>query len=443
VNGRTKANILCDEMFALAIDAPDDTDRNYRLDVVQNQATGKLHLPAEQVAEWIQRCTDQEPAYWRRVLEHMKQSRPPIGDVFGRSEYRQDEPPPFMGDLASDGDAKQVDWLVDGLLPLGELSVIGADGGTGKGMLVSQLIACVTTGKANPFFPTFCGNPSPVLVFSGEDDLAKVIKPRAMAAGADLKLLRVVEASEYHMATGKRLLLGSSEFIAIVREARPKLIIVDPLQSFLDGSVEMSARNEMRSVAIPFQGVCREIEAAGIDVMHTNKRGNVSGRMRLADSSDMWDMARSVLMLGRDSGTGLIYASHEKSSYAKPANTVMFRIEDTVVAGNVHTGLAVFQAYSDRHDADFIAEKKMQRSAVTKDDAKEAIIDALASAQLGSLESGHLKQLVAGDLGCSIDTVNKAYSELVKEVRIKKTVIRQKDGTNKWYSALTAKIPET
>ncbi len=51
--------------------------------------------------------------------------------------------------------------------------------------------------------------------------------------------------------------------------------------------------------------------------MHTNKRPGVSGRGRLADSPDLWDIARSVLMMGRckNSTEGQIYLSHEKSSY--------------------------------------------------------------------------------------------------------------------------------
>ncbi|MFR5991320.1 MAG: hypothetical protein ACLUGP_13515 [Faecalibacterium prausnitzii] len=52
--------------------------------------------------------------------------------------------------------------------------------------------------------------------------------------------------------------------------------------------------------------------------MHTNKRANVSGRARLADSSDIWDIARSVLMMGRDKNSEKLYLSHEKSSLLRP-----------------------------------------------------------------------------------------------------------------------------
>ena len=48
---------------------------------------------------------------------------------------------------------QSVAWLVPQLLPLGEVSLLGADGGTGKGIWQAQLIAYVTAGKASGFFP--------------------------------------------------------------------------------------------------------------------------------------------------------------------------------------------------------------------------------------------------------------------------------------------------
>ena len=40
-------------------------------------------------------------------------------------------------------------WLVEGLLPQGEVSLLGADGGTGKGIWQAQLVAYITAGKTS------------------------------------------------------------------------------------------------------------------------------------------------------------------------------------------------------------------------------------------------------------------------------------------------------
>ena len=89
--------------------------------------------------------------------------------------------------------------------------------------------------------------------------------------------------------------------------------------------------------------------------MHTNKRANVSGRARLADSSDIWDIARSVLMMGRDKNSEKLYLSHEKSSYSALARTALLHIEQAQVEG-VKTAVAVFDSRTDKKDADFVEE---------------------------------------------------------------------------------------
>ena len=55
-------------------------------------------------------------------------------------------------------------WLVPGLVPRGEITVIGADGGTGKGLYTAQMIAAVTTGTPSEFFPQAVEEPGSVLI---------------------------------------------------------------------------------------------------------------------------------------------------------------------------------------------------------------------------------------------------------------------------------------
>ena len=48
----------------------------------------------------------------------------------------------------------------------------------------------------------------------------------------------------------------------------------------------------MRAAITPFRTFCRNNNAAGLIVCHTNKKSAVAGRQRLADSADLWDLAR-------------------------------------------------------------------------------------------------------------------------------------------------------
>ena len=196
----------------------------------------------------------------------------------------------------------------------------------------------------------------------------------------------------------------------------------------------MASRNQMRSALLPLKALCAKHGCAALISMHTNKRANVSGRARLADSSDIWDIARSVLMMGRDKNSEKLYLSHEKSSYSAPARTALLHIEQAQVEG-VKTAVAVFDSRTDKKDADFVEERRV-RTAQTKEDTAQAILNVLAESKLGSMPSTQLRAEVMKEMGCSEKTYNRAYSELAKSGEILKRAIRQKDGKNLWCSFL-------
>ena len=89
-------------------------------------------------------------------------------------DRRRAAPFSFTPDCLENVPIQNVSWLVEGLLPMGEVSLLGADGGTGKGIWQAQLIAYVTAGRTSGFFPQPPEQTGGVLIFSGEDDPGKV-----------------------------------------------------------------------------------------------------------------------------------------------------------------------------------------------------------------------------------------------------------------------------
>ena len=320
------------------------------------------------------------------------------------------------------------------LLPLGEVSLLGADGGTGKGIWQAQLIAYVTAGKTSGFFPLPPQQTGKVLLLAGEDDPGKVLKARLLAAGADMNRVLVLTADDYFGKTGQPLTLKDQALADFAAKAGPLLLIVDPLQSFLPADVEMASRNQMRSALLPLRAIAAKQGCAVLIVMHSNKKQGVSGRARLADSSDIWDMARSVLMMGRAKNDGKIYLSHEKNSYARPQQTVLLHIDDVEVEG-VKTARAVFDGYTDKKDADFIEERRV-RTAETRQDTRSAILNVLSESRLGSMPSNELRAAVLREVGCSDSTYNRVYSELVKSGEIAKHQINQGGNVRSWFTAM-------
>ena len=424
---KTEQQLFSRLTFAVMFHQTDPDAREDLLDDVRGAACN-MQLPAVnyKIDQWLNTCKQawqaDPAAFMAAVNADAKQRKLAL------------EGSAAQPGLLADVPMQSVAWLVPQLLPLGEVSLLGADGGTGKGIWQAQLIAYVTAGKTSGFFPLPPQQTGKVLLLAGEDDPGKVLKARLLAAGADMNRVLVLTADDYFGKTGQPLTLKDQALADFAAKAGPLLLIVDPLQSFLPAGVEMASRNQMRSILLPLKAIAAAQQCAVLLVMHSNKKQGVSDRKRLADSSDIWDMARSVLMMGRSNSDGKIYLSHEKSSYSRPQQTVLLHIEDVELDG-VRTAQAVFDGYTDKKDADFIKEPRV-RQAQTKEDTRDAILNVLAESRLGSMASPQLKSEVMREIGCSERTYKSAYAELVKAGDIGKRPIRQRDGTNKWYSFL-------
>ena len=424
---RTEQQLFSRLTFAVMFHQTDPDAREDLLDDVRGAACN-MQLPAVnyKIDQWLNTCKQawqaDPAAFMAAVNTDAKQRKLAL------------EGSAAQPGLLADVPMQSVAWLVPQLLPLGEVSLLGADGGTGKGIWQAQLIAYVTAGKTSGFFPLPPQQTGKVLLLAGEDDPGKVLKARLLAAGADMNRVLVLTADDYFGKTGQPLTLKDQALADFAAKAGPLLLIVDPLQSFLPAGVEMASRNQMRSILLPLKAIAAAQQCAVLLVMHSNKKQGVSDRKRLADSSDIWDMARSVLMMGRSNSDGKIYLSHEKSSYSRPQQTVLLHIEDVELDG-VRTAQAVFDGYTDKKDADFIKEPRV-RQAQTKEDTRDAILNVLAESRLGSMASPQLKSEVMREIGCSERTYKSAYAELVKAGDIGKYQLNQKNGSRGWFTQL-------
>lgn len=409
---RTEQQLFSRLTFAVMFHQTDPDAREDLLDDVRGAACN-MQLPAVnyKIDQWLNTCKQawqaDPAAFMAAVNADAKQRKLAL------------EGSAAQPGLLADVPMQSVAWLVPQLLPLGEVSLLGADGGTGKGIWQAQLIAYVTAGKTSGFFPLPPQQTGKVLLLAGEDDMNRVL---------------VLTADDYFGKTGQPLTLKDQALADFAAKAGPLLLIVDPLQSFLPADVEMASRNQMRSALLPLRAIAAKQGCAVLIVMHSNKKQGVSGRARLADSSDIWDMARSVLMMGRAKNDGKIYLSHEKSSYARPQQTVLLHIDDVEVEG-VKTARAVFDGYTDKKDADFIEERRV-RTAETRQDTRSAILNVLSESRLGSMPSNELRAAVLREIGCSDSTYNRVYSELVKSGEIAKHQINQGGNVRSWFTAM-------
>lgn len=336
----------------------------------------------------------------------------------------------------SEVEAKAVDWVVQGVVPRGELTLLGGDGGVGKGLYLAQMIAYVTTGRTSGFFPNGSASTETVIIFTGEDRMDSVWKPRLEAAGADPEKVLAIDPGTYWAQTGEMPYLDNSTTLDRIVAARPALVIFDPIQQFLSPKANMNSRMKMREATTLLRAKAREHGFAVLLVVHTNKSASsVAGRKRLSGSTDLWDVARSVLLMGRTKNEGKVYVSHEKSSNACPAETVLFTIEE-VKAGTISTAKAVFDSTTDRKDIDFVSEKLIQSTG--KDGTvQEMIVSILSRAPTGQMASDELQKAVMEQAQCSKSTYDKARCGLTKTKLIRNVRVGLTGGKGYWMTALT------
>lgn len=172
----------------------------------------------------------------------------------------------------------------------------------------------------------------------------------------------------------------------------------------------MAARNEIRACLAPLMALGEELGTAFLLVCHTNKRAGAWGRTRLADSADLWDAARSVLMMGA-AGDGRVYLSQEKNNYATLQPTILYTFSDS--------GLLVPSALSQKRDREFQLDTQPPKAS-KREGCREAILSLLES-RGGEMAVRELDAAME-EMGYSQRTLRRAKENLKQEKEIELTL---------------------
>ncbi len=328
--------------------------------------------------------------------------------------YKQNGGEPFdpKGNLTAVKSIKAEEprWLFPDFVPADSVFILAGDGGVGKTTVWCDMAAAVTTGR-RPFFLResdlpFDLKPGIVLAFSAEDSVKFVLKNRLARAGADMSKIYTVETSDPIL---QQLKIGSPEIEACYEAYKPALVIFDPIQGFVPPNLDMSRRNAMRSCISSLVSLGEKYGTATCLIIHTNKQTGVWGRRRMADSSDFWDISRSVLIAGETDEKGILYLAHEKSNYGPRQMTTLFSIDRD-------TGIK-YEGRTEETDRDFVQKTQQGgRSRAGRDDAKDFILATLANAG-GTIEGSELIEMGEA-AGVSRRTLERARAELRSEGKI-------------------------
>jgi putative DNA primase/helicase len=190
---------------------------------------------------------------------------------------------------------RSVDWLWDGWLPLGMVSLLAGLPGLGKTTLALRIAADVTTGTLPGALES---EPADVLIASLEDVIAARLVPMLMASGADLTRVHFVtcEALEQHLDLTRHV----GELDALAEHHRARFLFVDPLVATMPaGEVSAHRDQDVRSVLAPLHVLAERRSLAALGSMHFSKSAadallGVNGSIAFAG------LARSLLIFGAD-----------------------------------------------------------------------------------------------------------------------------------------------
>ena len=215
---------------------------------------------------------------------------------------------------------KEVEWLWYPYIPYGKLTIFQGDPGEGKSTVMLNLIATVTNGGVLPDGTVF-DRPHPVIYQCTEDNAADTIKPRLLTAGA------VCEKIAYILDEDEKLTLDDSRIEDTLIRTGARLIVFDPIQSFLPQDSDMQNVGRMRSLLKKVCAIAEKHHCAVVLIGHMNKGGANNQLYRGLGSIDIAAIARSVLMIVRDrENPELRYLFQIKSSLAPEGRPVSFHM---------------------------------------------------------------------------------------------------------------------
>lgn len=233
---------------------------------------------------------------------------------------------------------RNVGWLWKGFLPLGMLTLLGGDAGTGKSTVAFSLAATVTTGGNWPDGTrvTTAGN---VLIWSGEDSAELTIAPRMIAANCAPDRYGVIqgvvnergEHLSFDPAQDVPLLRQTAEFIGGI-----SLLIIDPLISAVAGDAHRA--NDVRRYLQPIVDLAAELDCAVVGIHHHAK--NSAGRdavSRLLGSQAFTALARMVMQTVRVKDSDLRIVAISKSNITLDRGGFEYTIEPTELTNGVST----------------------------------------------------------------------------------------------------------
>jgi putative DNA primase/helicase len=211
--------------------------------------------------------------------------------------------PKLIVQCAADITPEPVEWLWPGRIAIGKQTLLAGEAGLGKSQVTIGVAAAVSNGGPWP-----CGEgPAPlgnVIILSAEDGAADTVIPRLMAAGADRQRVHLISGVTSEDGKGRRAFDLQSDLdlleAKIAEIGDVKLVIIDPISSYLGRKVDSHVNAAVRATLEPVGEMAERLRVAFLSVTHPPKGSTTTAINRFIGSVAFVAAARSAFMVTRD-----------------------------------------------------------------------------------------------------------------------------------------------
>jgi len=244
---------------------------------------------------------------------------------------------------SSDITSKPIDWLWEGKIAKGKVTMIAGDPGLGKSQTTIFLAGVVSNGGIFP-----CGHtckPGSVLFFSAEDDPEDTINPRLQAVNANREKVAIFSTVS---RKGKDKFFDLSKDIDLLEKTLEdmkdvSLIIVDPITAFL-GDTDSHVNAEVRALLSLLSKIASKFSVAIVVVTHLNKSSGGSPLNKITGSLAFVAAARGAFMVIKDENDEQrrLFLT-VKNNIANDMGGFAFKVEGVDLGNNIKTSRVVWE----------------------------------------------------------------------------------------------------
>ena len=239
----------------------------------------------------------------------------------------QKNPPRFLARSAEEFGEDHTRFVWYPYIPVGDYSVLMAEGGASKTMFCCGVAATISRGELLPGDTVNKVPPEGNILMISAEDRGELLKKRLVESGANLSRIRILDCMD---SEGLNFNEGIEDFRTMVMEAKPCLVIIDPWHAFLGDKVDINRVNALRPVLQRLANIAKEAECGMILISHVNKRAQGENANNAATGSvDLINASRSAIRIIRCDEPGkkdMRIAVHTKSNYAREGKSILYAI---------------------------------------------------------------------------------------------------------------------